>query len=199
MILSAEEISEEVGIRLLQHFGDLPFPPDVGRTLAQRLRNDAVEVRPWSSASLITVTPKVAPPYSVLNLDTKAHPPVVVYYRPIKAAQLIIALVAGVAGAANPVLVGLAVISGLFAIVDVRTAPSPSECLLFSILADQSSVGVERGEAKQRFAEIATQGVHGIEAEDFETSLHGLRQIGLIRDSGGRLEIADRMIMHLPR
>jgi len=193
---SDEEIRHLVSQRLADCFEQLPLAPAVGTKLASALRDEAIEIQPWSFQQLLTVKEHATKPYNILGLEKPDKAPQVVYYKPIKAAQLFVSVAGGIAGASSPVLVGLAVISALLAVVDVRTAASPSECLLFWILYDTETHGMDRAIAREAFCR-ELKSYAGIADGDFEPALHALVRLGCLQESMGLIEIADKIIIRL--
>ena len=197
MIQSSEEIRSALGNGVTATLKDFGLRPEIACALGESLKREAVEIVPWSTHSLATVTKAWGDSGKFLQIDQSANPPVVVYYRPRKAAQIVISSLIGVAGAAtvNFPVVGLAVISCLLGVSEFRTVPSPAECLLFSIVHNEGSNGIERSAAQQRFSEEATE-PKGIAPGDFDPALLSLLQIALLKQTGVWLEIADKVIIH---
>ncbi|MGO8758357.1 MAG: hypothetical protein ACLQG3_09560 [Terracidiphilus sp.] len=197
MIQSSEEIRSAFGNSVTATLKDFGFRPEIASALGDSLKREAVEIVPWSTQSLATVTKAWGESGKFLQIDQSANPPVVVYYRPRKAAQIAISALFGVAGAAavNFPVVALAVISCLLGVSEFRTVPSPAECLLFSIVYNEGSNAIERSDAQRRFSEEATE-PRGITPGDFDPALFNLLQIALLKQTGVWLEIADKVIVH---
>lgn len=182
--------------RLVKCFEQLPLEPETITKLVSAFQDEAVEVHSWAfkDSQLTTVVSRSTKPHSILGLEKDDQTPLVVYYKPKRAAQLLVSIVGGVVGASSFILLGLAVISAILALEDIRTAASPAECLIFWILYSAEGHRLDRSSARERFCE-ELKSYQGIESADFEPALHALVRLGCLQETRGFVEIADKMII----
>ena len=193
MFESPQRLREEITSRvqsLLYYFK--PASLD-GTALIGQFVASAIDIRPWSEHQLTAVR---SGPVLTLGVAGDHHEvPSVVYYKPIAAAGAVLAVAAGVLGAASALFVGLAVVSGILAINGVRTVASAAESLLFWVVYSADGHRDSRETVKARF-EAAAATVPDVEVADFEPALHALARLGCVRIAGTAIEVADRIIVH---
>jgi hypothetical protein len=189
---SPDQVRDQIKGRVKAYLEGLLINSAQAEDLTSKFVDSAVVVKTWSLNQLITLKQ----PEGELNIKGTLHEaPVVVYYSPLAGAKLLASvLTALIGGTNNEVLVGLATVSGILSITDVRTVASPAEGLLFWIVYSADGHHVVRSVAKTRF-DTDADAITEIEGADFESALHSLVQLGCLRISGDSIEVSNRVIL----
>jgi hypothetical protein len=157
------------------------------RDWGEKIVASALSVREWEDNRLISIK------------EISGDAPIVIYYKPSATAALLTALVAGIVGAAtNPILFSCAILSAAFSLQGIKTTATPAEGLLFSIIYDSEHHSLTRATARGLFAN-SCESFTGIEAADFETSLHSLIRLGCLKASGATIKVVDPVIIRRER
>jgi len=157
-------------------------PTAVRQDLISQLSMKATEAKISSKKELVTVA------------KLKGERPEVIFYKPVIAAGIAAALLAGISTAPNPVVLGLIVVSCATALKGTRHAVSPAEGLLFWEVYSCDGRHTNREQAMDLFSEKCKK-YEGIEPGDFAAALQGLINTGCLQEHDGVLQVKDKVVL----
>lgn len=111
----------------------------------------------------------------------------------LSAAGFVASVIGGIAGAANPVLLVCAILSSIASLSSLFDEASHAEGLLFWILYKRDQHTGKRVELQTKFSDMSTS-IPEVGPGDFHSALSGLLDMGVIRQRGSSLEIAEKLV-----
>ncbi len=158
--------------------------PEQIEECALKITETAIEIRESQTGNLVT-----------LKDDLTQEFPILIHYKPRMAAQIIVALITGIAGAGNPLAIWLAVIACGLALGDIRERAGAREALLFKIIFESENHQLQRNRAKETFLSSLKE-LPEIDPVEFEIALHGLIQWGCLKLSGEYIKVSDPLVIY---
>jgi hypothetical protein len=195
MLVRAVTGEELLGVHTQDHLANLVF--DGLGQVCQAVGSTESEQRS-ASKGLVEVATSILGPsdrYLMVAKVQAAELQQAVYYDPVAATGFIAGLIGGIIGAANPVVVGCAVVGCLASLKGLRKAISRAEGILFWTVYERPHHVVPRKQAEGRFKELC-ESEDGVQPADFSAALQGLLDLGCIEESEGNLSVAGVVIVY---